>query len=198
MLLYWTVARTVQFSEFCDGFDRRDPSVESLEFLDNYPLYRRPIYYLHGALHLYESGKSCHKLQSSRNNDRILQQIGRNLDKGTLPLIVTEGGMKEKEMRITSSRYLAHCHKKLSEVPENLCTYGFSASENDMHVLRAVLRSKDLRTIYFGIYDCEVGAVEHARSMLKHCMREHRSSELPKVDVKYYDSKSVPFWNGGH
>jgi hypothetical protein len=148
------------------------------------------IHYLHGALHLFDSGADVVKEQYDWNG-YLLENISARLDEGSYPIFVTAGNGEEKLEHIRHNRYLSYCYDRLCEVDGSLVTFGFGFGQYDEHIIEAINKAAKfsskqppkLWSIYIGIYsDADI---QHIKSIEK---KFH-----PKV--RLFDARTTNVWS---
>jgi hypothetical protein len=95
LLLYWTLMRRVDDLAANDGF-RGKPLVWHRQTM-------QMVFYLHGALHLFEVDGVTQKLSAP---GRLVDTVGKRIAKDDVPLFISEGSSQEKRVRIAESDYL--------------------------------------------------------------------------------------------
>src|SRR5207249_355804 len=107
---------------------------------------RRPLLFLHGALHLvrFPDGDSC-KLHSGQHGGNLLDLFGQGVVEGREPLFVSEGTAEEKEGSIKRSNYLTFVHERFASDQAPIVIFGQSLSAGDRHLRRALMRSPTRR-----------------------------------------------------
>jgi hypothetical protein len=198
LLLYWVLMRQSVVSHI-DGFGREleNPiEVSEGEEEEDWSELRwgpnqsnQNIHYLHGALHLFDTGSEIIKEQYDWNG-YLLQNISARLDEGSYPIFVTAGDGNEKLEHIRHNRYLSYCYDRLSTVDGSLVTFGFSFSPSDEHIIEAINKaanygtkvSPKLRSIYIGTYSD--ANVDYIKSIEK---KFH-------PPVRIFDAKTVNVW----
>ncbi|MEW6765239.1 MAG: DUF4917 family protein [Pseudomonadota bacterium] len=197
LLLYWVLMRQ-GVPNPVDGFGRElENPVEAAEGGDQEwsDLIWGPnksdqnIHYLHGALHLFDSGTDVVKEQYDRNG-YLLDNINSRLDQGSYPIFVTAGNGDEKLEHIRHNRYLSHCYDRLCEVDGSLVTFGFGFGQYDEHIIEAInkaakfssKKSPKLWSIYIGVYS--EADIKHVESIEK---KFH-----PKV--RLFDARTANVW----
>lgn len=197
MLLYWVLMRQ-HIENATDGFGREIENMD--EFLrGETPEYshlvwgpnveNQNIHYLHGALHIFDSGINIEKEQYDQSNF-LLEKIKKRLDRGSYPIFVTAGNGDDKLSHIRHNRYLSYCFDQLSSLDGSLITFGFNFGEYDEHIIEAINKATHaqnktppkLWSIYIGVYS-EKDA-EHIRSIQS---KFH-------AKVKIFDAKTVKAW----
>lgn len=164
MLLYWVLMHDM----FRDNGDKKvlknvtDGFAYNNEDFLNWDGTSFDIYYLHGALHLFENGR-IKKLNYSQSNGSLKSQF-MNLIKGQkiFPLFVAEGSSEKKRLRIGNSGYLTRCLNSLQKIGakktvSSLFSFGVSFSENDDHILQALV-DNNCKNFYIGIFGPEASS----------------------------------------
>jgi len=167
LLLYWVLMRH-SISNAGDGFGREllnpDENVpsEEQEWSDLRWGKNRDgqnIYYLHGALPLFDSGVEIEK-EEYDTQSYLLEKIGARMRRSNYPIFVTAGDGREKLVQIMHNRYLTFCYEALTNIEGSLVTFGFNFGDYDQHIVDAInaaakhgrkARSK-LWSIYIGVY----------------------------------------------
>lgn len=197
MLLYWTLMRK-HVENAIDGFGRDVDNLDEV-LRGEAPKYsdliwgpnidKQNIHYLHGALHIFDSGVDIEKEQYDQNGF-LLEKIKQRLERGSYPIFVTAGNGDEKLSHIRHNRYLSHCFDKLSSLDGSLITFGFNFGDYDEHIIDAVNKATHVQnkinpklwSIYIGVYS--EGDAEHILSIQS---KFH-------AKVKIFDAKTVNVW----
>jgi hypothetical protein len=137
LLLYWAIGHGENYGLFRDFFWANgcefDP--EDCEIRQG----RRPVYYMHGALHLVVGGSgSTRKL--TQQNGRLLDQFGQEIDDDDegRPLLITEASPRDKLRAIEGNDYLAHAYREFREQGGPLVVFGHSLGDQDRHLVDAI------------------------------------------------------------
>jgi hypothetical protein len=152
LLAYWVAMRAVP-PALGDGFrpDPDDADAEHLVFSERIGS-GRGLFFLHGALHLYQVAGETRKHSWIRSGRRLTELIVEGLEHGQYPLFVAEGLWERKAEQIQRNAYLAYCLGKLSRIREPLVIFGHGMTENDTHITHAIADNEDLSTIYVGLH----------------------------------------------
>jgi len=200
LLLYWTTIKLMDFTSEgkfkkdrlspTDGFHEDKKSVKDYVVFGNNSS-PQEIYYLHGALHIFDKKSKIIKNTFSRTNIALKEQTLKNLEDDIYPIFVSEGTSEQKQAKIIHNAYLNHCYKSLSsiggtKVPSNLIIFGTLLKTNDKHIRDAILNSK-LKNIYFGI------ASEEDKNILEEFCIQLQNARVPK-QVFFYDYRTVKVW----
>lgn len=126
---------------------------------------KKPIYFLHGAIHLQsESGSDARKVSLSMS-----ASIDGALDPGFVgrfPLFITEGKSALKLSRIRGNSYLNFCYEQLRKSSGGLVVYGHDlSSEYDGHIIEAIKASRNA-DIAVSVFD-KMPSLEQERYMRK-------------------------------
>ena len=119
MLLYWTLMQDELEQETVprnDGFGSSSGSAPYVIWRPYIDFRQQRVFYLHGGLHLYDSGVEITKITWSRTRLPLVDQIRDALREGRFPLIVTEGKSKRKVARILHNAYLNHAIRSFSNI----------------------------------------------------------------------------------
>ena len=175
--LYWARKGSQSFNIidffFDDGcFDRTDVDKRG----------RDAIYFLHGALFIFEIDSKIKKINRGEHAtlDEAIQD--RISNKNGYPLFISEGSPEEKIANIKSNQYLSFCYDELRSMSGALDIYGHSLNpEVDGHIIDAIKESavERVRFYQFRLGELSDGEKAHLNSTL--------NSRLG-VEVELYDS----------
>lgn len=201
LLLYWTHMhrenRTDVQSD--DGFRTSQSDFES-GIRSDYVVWEssqshdQNMWFLHGALHVFDSGTEIKKYTWNRTGVRLIEQIRDALSRDFFPLFVAEGSSKEKLERVRHSDYLAKAYRSFQEIQHCLFIYGHSLAANDEHYLRLMEKGK-LAHIYVGLYGDPAARTNRQIMERAMAMRLARGKRR-ELRVDFYDSESAHVW--GH
>lgn len=197
LLLYWVLMRQ-GVARPIDGFGRDlenpvevasgEPEVWSeLRWGPNQS--EQNVHYLHGALHLFDTGSEIEKEQYD-HGAYLLENISARLGAGEYPIFVTAGNGEEKLTHIRHNRYLSYCYDTLANLDGSLVSFGFNFGQYDEHVIEAINQAAKYGTnqppklwsIYIGVYsDTDL---EHIKSI---------ESKF-HAKVRIFDAKTAPVW----
>lgn len=199
LLLYWTHMHRESEAEIQsdDGFRTSSEDVDT-GIESDYVVWEagqsheQNMWFLHGALHVFDSGTEIRKYTWNRTGVRLIEQIRDALSRDFFPLFVAEGSSNEKLERIRHSDYLAKAYRSFQGIRYCLFIYGHSLAANDKHYLRLIEKGT-LAHIFVGLYgDPESSVnrqiVERAKAM---SLARGRRQEL-KAD--FYNSESAQVW----
>lgn len=197
LLLYWSTIKLMDFIEQGriekeildpkDGFHGDEEGDEYVVFgNDSSP---QEIYYLHGALHIFDKKYKIIKNTYSRTSIALKEQTLINLEKDIYPIFVSEGTSEQKKAKIIHNAYLNHCYKSLASLPTksgSLVIFGTLLKANDAHIRAAIMRNK-VTNIYFGVgSEDEINHLEEFKEQLE-------KAQVPR-NVFFYDYRTINVW----
>jgi hypothetical protein len=139
LCMYWArvdaadrIAKRPIIDFFWNAGNTFDP--ENVEVRD-----RTAMYYLHGAIHLWQDDRGNNGKWTSANQGNLLS-LAENYPPGSgkLPLFVSEGSSKAKLQTIGRSPYLSFCLESLRDDKKNIVVFGHSLGEQDKHIIAAL------------------------------------------------------------
>lgn len=196
LLLYWTkMHETSRRGD--DGFRTAEDDILT-GFESDYVVWEpsqsheQNMWFLHGALHIFDSGTEIRKFTWARTGIRLIEQTRDALNRNFFPLFVAEGTSKEKFERVRHSDYLAKAYRSFEEIRYCLFIYGHSLSPNDEHYLHLIEKGH-LRHIYVGLHGDSTS--DSNRQIIRRAeqMRNVRGTRRP-LDVTFFDSASAQVW----
>lgn len=200
LLLYWAYMQSEIEPELeCDdGFRHPDEPQEYVTWeVEN--SFDQKIYYLHGALHLFDAGHELQKYTWTNTGVRLIHQVRAALAASKYPLFVSEGNSEEKLERIKHSGYL---HRGLASMPKvsgSIFAYGLSFADNDDHVLRMIEVGK-VTNLYVSIFG-EPG-LPHNEIIIRRAMRlaeardarNQRRRRPTPLAIQFFNAQSAHVW----
>lgn len=157
------------------------------------------IHYLHGALHLFDSGVEVVKYTWSKTDIPIVDQVRMALSENKYPLFVAEGTTESKLDKIMHNAYLHKSLRSLEACSDNshscFVVFGHSLADNDEHVLKCIGRGKT-KKIFVSVYgdpnnDQNRSIEINARRLIQY--RDSINSRYP-LDIVFYDAGSAKIW----
>jgi hypothetical protein len=196
LLLYWVLMRC-NTQQAIDGFGREllnetDEFVpdEELEYSSDliWGIHKneQSIFYIHGALPLFDTGVDV--IKEIYDGNYLLENIKTRMNNKNYPIFVTSGNAEEKMRHIMHNKYLTFCYDKLCNIEGSLITFGFSFGDNDDHIIGAINQAhykppnKKLWSIYIGVY---------SKDDLKH-IEEIKNKFKCKVNI--WNARTVKIW----
>lgn len=195
LLLYWALMHTEEgvAPTSDDGFRKSDVDYAAAYVVwEPSQSHEQNTWFLHGALHVFDSGAEIQKYTWANTGVRLIDQIRDALGKGFFPLFVSEGTSAEKLERIRHSDYLAKAYRSFSEIAGALFVYGHSLAANDEHYLKRIERGK-LSQLYIGLYGDP--ASDSNRRIIRRAdqMANNRRRNAP-LSISYFDTSTAKVW----
>ncbi|HAT8987001.1 TPA: DUF4917 family protein, partial [Legionella pneumophila subsp. pneumophila] len=197
LLLYWVVMKYLEELGFRDGFCDGNADEEDY-YQDEYVVWpttqssSAEIYFLHGALHLFDAGHEIRKFCWSRTGIALKEQILQALGQGMFPLFVSEGDAGAKLKKILHNGYLLKGLRSLTQLNGSVVAYGVSFKKNDQHIIDAIIDST-ISHLYVSIFgDPTLEPNKDMINMLS-TMVEHRNHLIDTKKRK--NNLEVHFYN---
>lgn len=209
LLLYWAL-----MNEDADGFDEINLNINDgfgRDDDEDYIIWRNEehnrnqcVYYLHGALHLFDAGTDLEKFTWHDKGVRLVDQAREALNNNKFPLFVAEGKSDNKLQKIKHQPYLHHGYKSfLQTVKEDrrktdpkasksLFIYGHSLDETDDHIIRKIGKGS-ISNLFISIYgykqsDNNQRIISQANALKS--LRDDKHS----LNVNFYNADSAQVW----
>jgi hypothetical protein len=196
LLLYWTIMNS-DTNKIDDGFRSSDSEYQSSEKLE-YVTWetgqsnKQNIWFLHSALHIFDSGTEIKKYTWNRTGICLIEQIRNSLANDLFPLFVSEGSSLEKLNKIRHSDYLSRAYRSFQAIGNCLFVHGHSLAENDEHYLKLIERGK-VKHLFLGLHgdpDTENNKRIIRRANLM--VSNRRNSNALKLS--FYDTETANVW----
>lgn len=195
ILLYWVLMQGLdrKVLNFDDGFrtDEDNPDAEYVVWGD--PTHSQNVYYLHGALHLFDGGHELQKYTWIRTDLPLIEQTREAIRNNFFPLFVAEGTSEKKMRKICHHAYLSKGQRSLAGIKDSLFLHGLSLAENDAHILQVVQKNIGLNKIFVSIYGAPDAAENQKIMRVAQAMGTSRKSKHP-LAIHFYDSVSAKVW----
>lgn len=206
LLLYWTLMHDdMPFGDPLeltrnDGFgnDEDDPDADYVVWQGETGAHDAKVHFLHGALHLFDSGSELKKYTWVRKQVPLIEQARQAIAGNAYPLFVAEGTSKQKKAKIRHNAYLYQGFKQFTRNLETrshcVFVYGHSLAENDDHFLLRMGRGK-FSKLYVGIYG-DPNSPDNQRVIKRaNDLAGLRKAAYP-LEVAFYDAASANVWGG--
>ena len=195
ILLYWTLMYGFGRSllEFNDGFrtDIYNANAEYVVWDDS--AHAQNVYYLHGALHLFDGGHELQKYTWCRTDTPLIDQAREAIGKNLFPLFVAEGTWDKKLSKICHHSYLSKGQRSLAGIKGPLFLHGVSLAKNDTHILRVIEKNKGISSLFIGLHGD--ASSQGNQKIIQRVQTMATSRDAKNVlDVYFYDSASANVW----
>jgi len=198
LLLYWSCIKLKSFIESetikdfnlktTDGFyDPHEQTTDYVVFGNDGA--SQNIYFLHGGLHIFDKKSEIIKNTYSRTDKSLKTQTLENLNKNIYPIFVSEGTSEQKKAKIIHNAYLNHCYKSLASIGtknSNLVIFGTLLKKNDIHIRKAILKSK-VENVYIGVSN-----KNEAKEFDDFIEQSSKSGKSKKI--YFYDYRTTKIW----
>lgn len=205
LLLYWTMMHRDTDVEkdpiiyTSDGFGRDEPEASYIVWMNEAYDRLQNIYYLHGALHLFDNGIELEKFTWVNTGSPLVEQAREALNDDKYPLFVAEGESKQKLKKIKHQPYLYHNYKSFLQTvketkknPKSLFIYGHSLDANDDHFFQRIAKGS-ISNIFVSIYG-EPSKTDNKQIIQKaKNLAALREDKFP-LSVHFYDAQSANVW----
>lgn len=203
LLLYWALMHDdMDFFEEIDlaandGFGRdEDTEQEYVNWMGESSAHGQRIHYLHGALHLFDSGAELQKYTWVNTGKPLLEQARDAMGKNKFPLFVAEGKSNQKLAKIKHSAYLHHSYKSFAAQMEQrddaLFIFGHRLADNDQHILKKIARGK-IAQLYVGLYGDPESLLNKQIRTAATTLAISRGRQN-SLDVAFFDASSAQVW----
>ena len=204
LLLYWTLMHDdMPFDAPIplatnDGFgnDEDDPDADYVVWQGETGAHDAKVHFLHGALHLFDSGAELKKYTWIRKGVPLVDQARAAIAGDAYPLFVAEGTSLKKKAKIRHNAYLYQGFKQLTANVKQgkhcFFIFGHSLAENDDHILNRLARGR-FPKLYVGIYGDPL-AEENQRIIARaNALAAGRHAKSP-LEIAFYDAASANVW----
>lgn len=204
LLLYWTLMHDdVPFDAAIalntnDGFgnDEDDPDAEYVVWQGETGAHDAKVHFLHGALHLFDSGSELKKYTWIRKGVPLVEQARAAIEANAYPLFVAEGTSAQKKAKIRHNAYLYQGFKVLTtnvKVGTHcIFIFGHSLAANDDHILVRLARGR-FPKLYVGIYGNPASPENQQIMARANGLAGQRHARYP-LEVEFYDAASAQVW----
>lgn len=199
LLLYWTLMHCTDGTgkrdqiSFEDGFSKPEDDSQS-----NYVTWQGDkspnLIYLHGALHLFDTGTEVKKITWSNSGTALIEQIRAALNENAFPVFVAEGESEAKLERIKHNEYLFRSRLSFKRIKGSLFVFGHSFAENDKHFLSLIEKGK-IQALFVGLHGVPSSASNKVIVRRAELMQAARPASRP-LALYFYDTESAHVW--GH
>ncbi|MBS0172180.1 MAG: DUF4917 family protein [Nitrospira sp.] len=195
LLLYWAHMHTPEGDapKSDDGFRTSQDDFDAAYVVwEPDQSHEQNTWFLHGALHVFDSGTEIQKYTWKNTGVRLIDQIRSALSKNYFPLFVSEGTSAEKYERIRHNDYLAKAYRSFSSIQGALFIYGHSLAESDDHYLRCIQRGK-VAHLYVGLYGDPNSENNKFIARRANQLSNGRRARNP-LSVSYFDAATAKVW----
>jgi hypothetical protein len=207
LLLYWTLMHDdapdgygVEL-EKNDGFGNSEdePDADYVVWQGEIGAHNARVHFLHGALHLYDSGTELIKYTWVRKGVPLVKQAREAIDADAYPLFVAEGTSEKKKNKIRHNAYLYQGFKQLTANVQTgthcFFVFGHSFGESDGHILNRLGRGR-FRHLYVGVFGDPASPDNQGLIQRAQALAGQRPAAWP-LEIAFYDAASAEVWGHG-
>ncbi|QNL48133.1 DUF4917 family protein [Olivibacter sp. SDN3] len=194
LLLYWTFMHFQETKELRsdDGFRTPDNGQANFVTWDIEKTDGQNLFYLHGALHLFDSGAELQKYTWINTGIRLVEQIRNALNTDLYPLFVSEGTSREKTDRIMHSNYLSRGLRSFSHIGGCLFIYGHSLADNDDHILK-LIPNCSIKSLFISLYG-DITSESNKEIITKAERLLAKRKKKGYIELHFFDAESARVW----
>jgi hypothetical protein len=194
LLLYWALMQEEldPIIKFDDGFRQPEDGPELYVTWGVENTRTQNLFYLHGALHVFDAGAEIQKFTWKQTDKALIDQIREALNTNRFPLIVAEGTSTEKLARIQHSGFLNRAFRSFSSIGGALFVYGHSMAENDEHIVHLAERG-NTKLLLVGLYGNPSSQSNQKIMARVHAMEVARGDRR-RLNVRFFDAQSAEVW----
>lgn len=199
LLLYWALMQNELGDKKIpcdDGFRKPadDPEADYVSW-DPDNSKSQTVRYLHGALHLFDTGKEMKKFTWINTQVPLIEQIRAALKQEFYPVFVSEGTSDEKVERIRHNDYLCKMYRSFTEIQGALVVFGHSLDASDDHIFTdRIGRHGKTNRLYVSIFGDPGSATNKAIIQRASGLAHLRPAQRP-LEIKFFDAASAAIWN---
>ncbi|HKV98829.1 MAG TPA: DUF4917 family protein [Vicinamibacterales bacterium] len=194
LLLYWALmnGELPPPVECDDGFRTPETGTQDYVTWDS-DRHSQNVYYLHGALHIFDARTEIQKYTWANTGIRLIDQIRSALTNNLYPIFVAEGASDQKFEHIQHSAFLSKAYRSFQAIGGTLLVYGHAMAPSDHHVIRLIGRGRKIKQLLVGIYgDPESDSNRQIVSRVDE-LRAMRPSARP-LQASFFDADTAQVW----
>jgi hypothetical protein len=199
LLLYWAMMQDELGDEEIssdDGFRKpaEDPDASYVSW-DPDNSKAQTVRYLHGALHLYDTGTEMKKFTWINTGVPLIDQIRDALEREFYPVFVSEGTSAEKLERIRHNDYLCKMFRSFTEIQGSIVVFGHSLDECDDHfIVDRIGRHGKTKELYVSLFGDPSSTANRKVVRKAESLAGLRPARRP-LKVKFFDAASASVWS---
>jgi len=194
LLLYWTIMQNEIEPPVSsdDGFRTPDSGEAEYVTWEVEKTDQQNVFYLHGALHLFDAGSTLQKYTWINTGIPLIEQIRDALERGLYPLFVAEGESDRKLARIKHSDYLSRGYRSFSKIGGPLFIFGHALASNDDHLIRLVEINR-VSDLFISVYGDPSSETNEAIIAKGQDLAERRRGRVD-LRVHFFAAESARVW----
>ena len=196
LLLYWAIMNEQESSSkkiYDDGFRMPNTGGEDYVSWNIENTDKQNVFYMHGALHIFDAGDELKKFTWKRTGIALIEQIRAALEDNMYPMIVAEGTSKQKLAKINHSNYLSRSYRSFNKIHDNLFAFGHSFADSDNHILDLIPINRSIKDLYVSIFGDPSSVVNREIIEKATALASKRTGKQP-LNIHFYDASSANVW----
>lgn len=208
LLLYWALMHKEADGEepvelhINDGFGKDEPDDDYVIWKNEDHTKDQRVFYLHGAVHLFDAGTELEKYTWINSGKRLIEQAREALQQYKFPLFVAEGKSDAKLEKIKHQPYLHHSYKSFlnatkedrrrRDAQKSLFIFGHSLDDNDDHIIGKIAKGS-ISNLFVSIFGNPES--EGNRRIINKALglKNLRDVRYP-LEVSFYNAQSAQVW----
>jgi hypothetical protein len=195
LLLYWVFMHFQESKQLYsdDGFRTPDSGKREYVCWDIEKTDGQNLFYLHGALHVFDAGSELQKYTWVNTGISLIEQIRTALDSNLFPVFVSEGSSADKQDKIMHSNYLSRGLRSFSHIGGCLFIFGHSLAINDEHIINLIPKTK-ITQLFVSLHGDINNSWNQEIVRKAEALVEKRGTRKP-LELYFYNSDSAQIWN---
>jgi hypothetical protein len=150
------------------------------------------IFFLHGALHIFDADTEVQKYTWRRTGVRLIEQVRTALSSELYPIFVAEGESASKFAKIRHSDFLAKAYRSFQKIGGTLFIFGHSMAASDEHIIKLIEKGKT-KQIFVSLFGDPDNPANRAIRRRMDAMLANRPVRRP-LEVQYFDADTAHVW----
>jgi hypothetical protein len=194
LLLYWAIMQEEiePRLRFDDGFRTPDEGATEYVTWEVEKTDKQNVFYLHGALHIFDAGDELQKYTWVNTGMRLIDQARDALNNNLYPLFVAEGESRRKLERIKHSDFLGRSYRSFSKIGGVVVVFGLAFADNDAHILNRIARGK-ATSLLVGVHGDPSTQANKRMIRRANGLASDRPVGRP-LRVEFFDSDTANVW----
>ncbi|MES2476148.1 MAG: DUF4917 family protein [Verrucomicrobiota bacterium] len=198
LLMYWALMQDELGDEEipCDDGFRKPAEDADADYVTWDPdnSNTQSVRYLHGALHLYDTGMEMRKFTWINTGIPLVGQIRAALQQNYYPVFVSEGTSAEKITRIRHNDYLCKMYRGFTQIGGSLVVFGHSLDECDDHIFSdRIGRHGKTSKLFVSIYGDPASDANRTVIRKAKMIATLRPPRRP-LSVEFFDASTATVW----
>lgn len=196
LILYWVYMHFLEHDDFPlktdDGF-RSDVDDNSMVTWDIGREHFQNLYYIHGAMHIFNDENAEIQKYTWRNgNKTIAQQVKDSIELNKLPMFITEGTSDHKLKRIKENGYLSRSFSSMKSISDDVFIFGHSIRDEDNHVFNIMNSNSKLKKVFISLFGDK--SSESNKKIIQKIDFWRKEYKISKREYLFYNAETANIW----